>query len=226
MQGIHKIKALIRSKKGVAVMELAFFIPLAMILLYMIVDMATLFKLKYQIQNLSINVAEDTVALLRQKTTKATLSDFKQIAESVILSLHGVYKEDNYNLYVGWELVKYDGSSYSVEWSGYGAKEGANDVSMTNGSKSNHVWKTKITAMGETRIKDAATLAESYSSSLNTGSNQYVLVVSVVFSQSKSNGWYGISDLTYNAIKNSFSGAFTSQSAILIEDADLLLPPS
>ena len=222
-----KIRAKLSLSKGVAVMELAFFIPIGMILLYMIVDMSTLFRLKYQIQSLAGSVAQNTLAVISQHE-KATLTDLKQLGETAILSLQGNNRAANYNLYVAWELVQNDGSSNKVTWSGYCSKEGnSSEVKFSNGSSTNKVWQTKLAAIGESNcVKNAETLVSSYSSSLNIGSNEGVLVVTVVFNQSKAKGWYGISDLTYNAIKKSFNGAFCAQSVILVEDSTLVFPPA
>lgn len=222
-----KIRSKISSKKGVAMIELAFFIPVGMILLYMIVDMSTLFRLKYQIQSLAGSVAQNTLAVINQHE-KATSTDLKQLGETAILSLQGNNRAANYNLYVAWELVQNDGSSNKVTWSGYCSKEGnSSEVKFTNGSSTNKVWQTKLTAIGESDyLKSAETLVSAHSSSLNIGSNEGILVVTVVFNQSKTTGWYGISDLTYNAVKKTFNGAFCAQSTILVENSTLVFPPN
>lgn len=227
-QILEKLKFRIRSKRGIAIMELAFFIPIGMILLYMIVDMATLLHLKYQIQRLAATVAQNTLSVINSKN-KLTSADLKQIGETAILSLQGSNRIGNYNLYIAGELVQNKGTRNKVIWSAYCSKEGATSVvHFTYDTKIGQgVWKSKLASFRNVQgVKDAETIASTYSSSLNLGSNDGILVVTVIFNQSKTKGWFGISDLTYNAINKAFDGAFFSQSMILIDDCSMLFPPS
>lgn len=223
-----KLKSKCRETRGIALLELAFFIPVAMLLVYMIVDISTLFMIKYRIQNIAGTAAQNTMAVV-ERHQPITEADLKKIGETAILTFQGDLQKKQYNMYVAWELVKMVGSTFQVTWSGYCSKEGASDIQIksgVSGSGTSNAWANKFSAIrSKTNLTPTSELIKSSSGTmLNIGSNESAVVITVVFTQSKTDGWYDISNMTYNIVNNSFSGGFSAQSVIVLNNNSTFPP--
>lgn len=209
----EKFRSCIPSKKGVAVLEMAFFIPFGMMLLYMIVDMATLFRLKYQIQNLPITIAQNAVTLMK-RNGKITINDLKQLSENAVMTLHGFNKSDNYKISISWQVINNNNGNNEYIWGGSTYKL-ANSNTFEFVDYGSHKFSLQMLPA-----------PESFQNLLNINTNEGALVVGLELTQS-SNKIHGISDITFRAIKNAFNGNFAGQSSVsLDENLVSLLPPT
>lgn len=221
-----KIRSKCTEKNGAALLEFAFIIPIAMLLLYMIIDIYQLFRIKGQINNMSLSAAQNTISVV-ERHKRATKNDLKEVAETAIMSFQGNLSKQDYNLYIAWEMIKNDGSSTSVMWSGYCEKAGMQDVSIVVGAmpvstsdyESSDVWAKKLQELSDVNgIKSTRSILTSNPGKIHVNSNQYALVITVLFSQSKEDGWYNVSNMTYNVMKKTFGGNFSSQSFVIMRD--------
>lgn len=209
-------------------LELAFFIPVAMTLIYMIVDISTLFMMKYRIQNIAGTAAQNTMAVV-ERHQSITVADLKKIGETAILTFQGDLQKENYNMYVAWELVEKVSGTSKVTWSGYCSKEGTADIQIksgVSGSGTSDAWASKFSAIkSKTNLTPTSELINSSSwTRLNIGSNEAAVVITVIFTQSKTNGWYDISNMTYKIVNGSFSGGFSGQSVIVLNNNSTFPP--
>ena len=206
MRESKKIFSINNENRGAAIVEFAFFIPIAMTLFYFISDFSTLYGMKYKIQTLAITTAQNTLAVIGRKNV-LTQDDFKEIGETAIMAFQGNFNKEKYNLEISWQCIR-KGAWYESDrntdkqlWSARFFKDANN-----SGSASCSVQNTTYSSSNEL---------------LNLSSGDSAILITVTFSQSDPNsGFYKVSPFTYNIIKGHFKGKFEAKT-ILPLDGDV-----
>lgn len=208
MREIKNIFSINNENRGVAIIEFAFFIPIAMTLFYFISDFSTLFGMKYKIQTLAVTTAQNTLAIIGHKN-ELTKADFQEIGETTIMAFQGNFAKEKYKLDISWQCVR-KGAWYESDrnidkmlWSASFSKDSGNngEVSCSN---------SNITYGNKNDL-------------LNLSSGDSAIIITVTFSQPDGAGsFYKVSQFTYNIIKGHFNGRFLAKT-ILPLDGDVYI---
>lgn len=184
--------------KGIAAMELAFFLPIAYVLFHMILDITTLYRYNDKMQAVTGLAAEMTLATIG-KHKQISFSDMKNIAASTFNSFdNNLSDKFNCDIYISWEFVrKQDGlkTKYIYTKTKSGEIEAKNDKNFYLSD-----------------IKDYFADSQNY---LNVSQSQMMVVITVGITKiNQETTWYGISEFSYNLAKNSMPSKFYAQATI------------
>lgn len=203
--------------RGVAMIEFACFLPIAMMLLYMIIDLTSLFTMKYKVQNITATAAQNTMAVASRHRS-INISELKEIAETTILSFQGNYNADKYEMYMMWECIQNKEGINQVAWSAYCHKpigQLVSDAVITNGT----LESTFGDLLAESNINVGNAIMNISSNPLNISHNKSVIVITVIFKVGNSKEFYRMSQFTFNIVKNSIRDRISAQTVLPLENA-------
>lgn len=197
-----KLKDFFRNRKlkskGIAAMELAFFIPIAYVLFHMILDITTLYRYNDKMQAVTGLATEMTLATIG-KHKQISYSDMKKIAASAFNSFdNNLSDKFNCDIYISWEFVR-----------------------KNDNLKTKYIY-TK-TKSGEIKEKDDRNFylsdVKNYfaeeTNYLNASQSQMIVVITVGITKiNQETTWYGISEFSYNLAKSSMPSKFYAQATI------------
>lgn len=213
MREIKNIFSINNENRGVAIIEFAFFIPIAMTLFYFISDFSTLFGMKYKIQTLAVTTAQNTLAIIGHKN-ELTDDDFREIGETTIMAFQGNFAKEKYKLDISWQCVR-KGAWYEADsnidkmlWlASFSKEDSGNDNEMN----------ISVSTLSMPNIE----VPDDYK--LNLSSGDSAIIITVTFSQPDGAGsFYKVSQFTYNIIKGHFNGKFLART-ILPLDGDVYI---
>lgn len=191
--------------KGVAIVELAFFIPIGYVLLHLILDITSLYRCKDKIQAVTGLAVEMTLATI-DKHGQISKNNMKDIAASVFNSFdNNIPERFNCKLYISWDFVRKSDdfkSTYLYQ------KTPTSEIQYQEGSN----------------YSIAGDIDYFSSTNLNIDGQNLIIIISVGIEKNDSNKtWFGISEFSYNIAKASMPSKFFAQS-VLFPQHDLQFP--